>query len=112
METIARYGTKDQKERWLKPLMEAEIRSCFAMTEPAVSSSDATNIQSQIRRDGDHYVFERPKGWTSGAMDSCCKIAIFIGLTNPDAPAPKRQSMILRPLVTPRVRELRSLTVL
>jgi acyl-CoA dehydrogenase len=111
METIARYGTKQQKERWLKPLMEGEIRSCFAMTEPAVASSDATNIQSQIRRDGDHYVINGRKWWTSGAMDPRCKIAIFMGLTNPDAQPHKRQSMILVPMDTPGVRVLRALTV-
>jgi len=111
METIARYGTKEQKERWLKPLMEGEIRSCFAMTEPAVASSDATNIQSQIRRDGDHYVINGRKWWTSGAMDPRCKIAIFMGLTNPDAPAHKRQSMILVPMDTPGIRVARALTV-
>src|SRR5947209_8665357 len=111
METIARYGTKEQKERWLKPLMEGEIRSCFAMTEPAVASSDATNIQSQIRRDGDHYVIDGRKWWTSGAMDPRCKIAIFMGLTNPDAPPHKRQSMILVPMDTPGIKVLRALTV-
>jgi acyl-CoA dehydrogenase len=111
METIARYGTKEQKERWLEPLMEGEIRSCFAMTEPAVASSDATNIQSQIRRDGDSYVINGRKWWTSGAMDKRCKIAIFMGLTNPDAPPHKRQSMILVPMDTPGIRVLRPLTV-
>jgi acyl-CoA dehydrogenase len=111
METIARYGTKEQKERWLKPLMDGEIRSCFAMTEPAVASSDATNIQSQIRRDGDHYVINGRKWWTSGAMDKRCKIAIFMGLTNPDAPPHKRQSMILVPMDTPGIKVVRPLTV-
>jgi acyl-CoA dehydrogenase len=111
METIARYGTKEQKERWLKPLMEGEIRSCFAMTEPAVASSDATNIQSQIRRDGDHYVINGRKWWTSGAMDKRCKIAIFMGLTNPDAQPHKRQSMILVPMDTPGIKVVRPLTV-
>ncbi len=111
METIARYGTKEQKERWLKPLMEGEIRSCFAMTEPAVASSDATNIQSQIRRDGDHYVINGRKWWTSGAMDKRCKIAIFMGLTNPDAPPHKRQSMILVPMDAPGIKVVRPLTV-
>src|SRR6202521_4385718 len=111
METIARYGTKEQKERWLKPLMEGEIRSCFAMTEPAVAYSDATNIQSQIRRDGDHYLVNGRKWWTSGAMDPRCKIAIFMGLTNPDAQPHKRQSMILVPMDTPGIRVLRALTV-
>jgi acyl-CoA dehydrogenase len=111
METIARYGTKEQKEQWLKPLMEGKIRSCFAMTEPAVASSDATNIQSQIRRDGDHYVVSGRKWWTSGAMDTRCKIAIFMGLTDPDAPPYRRQSMILVPMDTPGVRVMRALTV-
>src|SRR3989454_12395357 len=91
--------------------MEGEIRSCFAMTEPAVASSDATNIQSEIRRDGDHYVINGRKWWTSGAMDKRCKIAIFMGLTNPDGPAHKRQSMILVPMDTPGIRVVRPLTV-
>ena len=108
---FARYGSKEHKEKWLKPLLNGEIRSCFAMTEPAVASSDATNIQSQIRRDGDHYIVNGRKWWTSGAMDPRCKIAIFMGLTNPDAPAHKRQSMILVPMDTPGIRVLRPLTV-
>ncbi len=111
METIARYGTEEQKERWLKPLMEGEIRSCFAMTEPEVASSDATNIRSRIRRDGDHYVIDGRKWWSSGAMDPRCKIIVFMGLTNPDAPPHKRQSMILVPMDTPGIRVVRPLTV-
>src|SRR3954452_25355796 len=111
METLILYGTKEQKKQWLEPLMEGKIRSCFAMTEPAVASSDATNIQSQIRRDGDHYVIDGRKWWTSGAPDPRCKIAIFMGQTNPDAPLHQRQSMILVPMDTPGVRVLRALTV-
>src|SRR5690242_17344847 len=111
METIALYGSKEQNERWLKPLMEVEIRSCFAMTEPAVASPDATNIQSQIRRVGDHYDLDGRKWWTSSAIGPRCKIAIFMGLTNPDAPPHKRQSMILVPMDTPGIKVLRALTV-
>lgn len=111
METIARYGTEEQKKQWLEPLMEGKIRSCFAMTEPAVASSDATNIRSEIRRDGDHYVINGRKWWTSGAMDKRCKIAIFMGLTNPEAPPHKRQSMILVPMDTPGIKVARALNV-
>jgi acyl-CoA dehydrogenase len=111
METIARYGTEEQKQRWLVPLMNGEIRSCFAMTEPNVASSDATNIQSEILRDGDHYVINGRKWWTSGAMDPRCKIAIFMGKTDPAAPKHQQQSMILVPMDTPGVRVIRPLTV-
>jgi acyl-CoA dehydrogenase len=111
METIARYGTAEQKKKWLQPLLDGEIRSCFAMTEPAVASSDATNIRSEIRRDGDHYVINGHKWWTSGAMDKRCKIAIFMGLTNPDAAPHKRQSMILVPMDTPGIKMIRPLNV-
>ncbi len=111
METIARYGTEAQKERWLKPLMEGEIRSCFGMTEPAVASSDATNIRTEIERDGDEYVINGRKWWSSGAMDPRCKILIVMGQTNPDAPKHQRQSMILVPMETPGVTVIRPLTV-
>jgi acyl-CoA dehydrogenase len=111
MEVLARYGTPEQKERWLKPLLAGEIRSCFAMTEPAVASSDATNIESRIVRDGDHYVLHGRKWWTSGAGDPRCKIVIFMGKTDPSAPAHKQQSMILVPMDAPGVKIERMLTV-
>src|SRR3954471_8378721 len=111
METIARYGTPAQKEEWLAPLLDGKIRSCFAMTEPAVASSDATNIQSEIRREGDDYVINGRKWWTSGAMDPRCKIAIFMGKTDPTAPKHQQQSMILVPMDTPGVTVLRHLSV-
>src|SRR5271156_2959630 len=111
MEVLARYGTPEQKERWLKPLLAGEIRSCFAMTEPDVASSDATNIRSSIVRDGDEYVINGRKWWSSGAGDPRCKIAIFMGKSNPSAPTHKQQSMILVPLDTPGVKIVRMLTV-
>ena len=111
MEVLARYGTREQKEKWLKPLLAGEIRSCFAMTEPDVASSDATNISASILRDGDDYVINGRKWWSSGAGDPRCKIAIFMGKSDPTAPAHKQQSMILVPLETPGVRIVRLLTV-
>jgi acyl-CoA dehydrogenase len=111
MEVLARYGSDEQKEKWLKPLLDGKIRSCFAMTEPAVASSDATNIQSSIARDGDSYVINGHKWWSSGAGDPRCKIAIFMGKTDPKAPAHKQQSMILVPMDAPGIRIKRMLTV-
>ncbi|HTG14250.1 MAG TPA: acyl-CoA dehydrogenase family protein, partial [Blastocatellia bacterium] len=111
MEVLARYGSDEQKEKWLKPLLDARIRSCFAMTEPAVASSDATNIQSSIARDGDSYVINGHKWWSSGAGDPRCKIAIFMGKTDLKAPAHKQQSMILVPMDAPGIRIKRMLTV-
>ena len=111
METLILYGTDEQKQRWLKPLMEGEIRSCFAMTEPAVASSDATNIKAEIRRDGDHYIVNGRKWWTSGAMDRRCKIAIVMGMTDPQAEPHRRQSMVLVPLDTPGVKVERALSI-
>ena len=111
MEVLARYGTPEQKERWLKPLLAGEIRSCFAMTEPAVASSDATNIEARIVRDGDHYLINGRKWWTSGAGDPRCKIAIFMGKTDPSAQARKQQSMILVPMDAQGVKIERMLRV-
>ena len=111
MEVLARYGTPEHKERWLKPLLAGEIRSCFAMTEPAVASSDATNIESSIVRDGNEYVINGRKWWSSGAGDPRCKIAIFMGKTDPTAPKHKQQSMILVPFDTPGVKIERLLSV-
>ena len=111
MEVLVRYGTDEQKERWLKPLLAGEIRSCFSMTEPDVASSDATNIRSTIVRDGDEYVINGRKWWSSGAGESRCKLSIFMGKTDPAAPRHKQQSMILVPLATPGVRIERLLHV-
>jgi acyl-CoA dehydrogenase len=111
MEVLVRYGTKAQQDRWLKPLLAGEIRSCFAMTEPAVASSDATNIECRIRRDGDHYVIDGRKWWTSGAMDPRCEISIVMGKTDPTASRHLQQSMILVPMKTPGVEIVRPLKV-
>ena len=111
MEVLVRYGNAEQKEKWLKPLLEGEIRSAFAMTEPEVASSDATNIRSSIVRDGDQYVINGRKWWTSGAGDPRCKILIFMGKTDPTGPKHKQQSMILVPLDTAGVRIERMLPV-
>jgi acyl-CoA dehydrogenase len=98
MEVLHRYGTREQKEEYLRPLMNGEIRSAFLMTEPAVASSDATNIQCEIRPDGDSYVINGRKWWSSGAGDPRCKVAIVMGRTNPDNPRHQQQSMVLMPL--------------
>ncbi len=111
METIERYGTPEQKKQWLEPLLRGEIRSAFAMTEPAVASSDATNIQMSMRRDGGHYVINGRKWWTSGAGDPRCRVYIAMGKTNPDAPKHLQQSMILVPADTPGLKVVRPLNV-
>ena len=111
MEVLHRYGTLDQKRRWLKPLMEGEIRSVFLMTEPAVASSDATNIETRIERDGDDYVINGRKWWSSGVGDPRCKIGILMGKTNPGASRHSQQSQVLVPMDTPGVTTLRMLPV-
>ncbi len=111
MELLAEFGTPMQQEQWLVPLLAGEIRSCFGMTEPDVASSDATNIRSRIDRDGDHYVINGRKWWTTGAMSDRCKLCIFMGVTDADLDPYHRQSMILVPLDAPGVTVLRPLSV-
>ena len=112
METIERYGLPEHKEQWLQPLLNGKIRSAFAMTEPAVASSDATNIASRIERDGDDYVINGRKWWISGAGDPRCQIYIFMGKTDPEAPRHSQQSMILVPANTPGINVMRPLSVM
>lgn len=111
MEVLIKYGTEEQKKQWLEPLLEGKIRSVFSMTEPAVASSDATNIQSSIVRDGDEYVINARKWWSTSAIDPRCKIAIVMGKTDPSAPPHQQQSMILVPFDSPGVEIKRALTV-
>ena len=111
MEVLVRYGTKEQQNKWLKPLLDGKIRSAFAMTEPGVASSDATNISSLIENDGDNYVINGHKWWTSGAMDPRCKIIIFMGKTDKNAERHNQQTMVLVPMDTKGVNIIRPLTV-
>jgi acyl-CoA dehydrogenase len=111
MEVLTLFGTDEHKDRWLKPLLGGEVRSAFAMTEPAVASSDATNIETRIERDGDEYVINGRKWWTSNALHKNCQVLIVMGKTNPDAPPHKQQSMLVVPLGTPGVEILRGLPV-
>ena len=111
METLHLFATEEQRKQWLEPLLAGEIRSAFSMTEPAVASSDARNIQTQIVRDGDDYIINGHKWWTSGANDPRCKVLIVMGRTNPDAASHQQQSMILVPIDTPGVQVKRSTSV-
>ena len=112
METLERYGSQEQKNKWLRPLLDGEIRSAFAMTEPKVASSDATNIETSIVREGDEYVINGHKWWTSGIGSDACKVLILMGKTDPDAPKYTQQSMILVPRDTPGIKVLRMLQVM
>ena len=109
MELLALFGTREQQDRWLRPLLAADIRSCFAMTEPEVASSDARNIRTRITRDGDEYVVDGHKWYTSGILDPDCRLIILMGVTDPDAPTYRQQSMLLIPRDTPGVTVLRDL---
>jgi len=111
MEVLHRYGTREQKERWLEPLMNGEIRSAFLMTEPAVASSDATNIQTSMRSEGDHYIVNGTKWWSSGVGDPRCKVAILMGKTNPDSSRHTQQSMMILDMDSPGVKIERMLSV-
>src|SRR4029077_20281858 len=111
MEVLVRYGTPDQQARWLKPLLSGTIRSCFAMTEADAASSDATNIQARIERQGEKYVLNGRKWWTSGAGDPRCKLCIFMGKTDTSAPRHRQQSMILVPMDSPGISVRRLLSV-
>ncbi|KAG8513231.1 Acyl-CoA dehydrogenase family member 10, partial [Galemys pyrenaicus] len=111
MELLVRYGTEQQKARWLTPLLEGKVRSCFAMTEPQVASSDATNIKSSIREEGDFYVIDGHKWWISGILDPRCQLCVFMGKTDPHAPRHQQQSVLLVPMDTPGIKVIRPLTV-
>jgi acyl-CoA dehydrogenase len=111
MEVLIRYGSKEQKRKWLRPLMDGKIRSAFLMTEPAVASSDATNVETRIQRDGDHYVINGRKWWSSGVGDPRCKVAILMGKTDPNAARHQQQSQILVPLDSPGVTVEKMLSV-
>src|SRR5208283_3442002 len=111
MEVLMRYGSKEHKRQWLKPLMNGEIRSAFLMTEPAVASSDATNIETRIVRDGDYYVINGRKWWSSGVGDPRCKVGILMGKTNPESERHSQQSMLVVPLDTPGIEIVRLLPV-